>query len=88
MKFATRMLTKNHEGTLRKGSPKQSTEGHRMINTIKNLLKKEKTTKVRVIVEYETEYDGHINENDIDFTDVFEPDNIKNVKKVSLRKKG
>ena len=52
-----------------------------MINTIKNLLKKEKTTKVRVIVEYETEYEGHINENDIDFTDIFEPDNIKNVKK-------
>ena len=59
-----------------------------MINTIKNLLKKEKTTKVRVIVEYETKYEGHINENDIDFTDVFEPDNIKNVKKVSLKKRG
>ena len=59
-----------------------------MLNTLKNLLKKEKTTKVRVIVEYETEYEGHINENNIDFTDVFEPNNIKNVKKVSLRKKG
>ena len=59
-----------------------------MINTIKNLLKKGKTTKVRVFVEYETEYEGHINENNIDFTDVFEPNNIKNVKKVSLRKKG
>ena len=59
-----------------------------MINTINNLLKKEKTTKVRVIVEYDTEYEGHINENNIDFTDVFEPNNIKNVKKVSLRKKG
>ena len=59
-----------------------------MINTIKNLLKKEKTTKVRVIVEYETEYEGHINENNIDFTDVFEPNNIKNVKKVSLKKRG
>ena len=59
-----------------------------MINTIKNLLKKEKTTKVRVIVEYELEYVGHINESEIDFTDVFEPNNIKDVKKVSLKKRG
>ena len=59
-----------------------------MINTIKNLLKKEKTTKVRVIVEYELEYVGHINESEIDFTDVFEPNNIKDVKKVSVKKRG
>jgi len=59
-----------------------------MLNTLKNLLKKEKTTKVRVIVEYELEYVGHINESEIDFTDVFEPNNIKDVKKVSLKKRG
>ena len=58
-----------------------------MLNTLKNLLKKEKTTKVRVIVEYELEYVGHINESEIDFTDVFEPNNIKDVKKVSLKKR-
>ncbi len=59
-----------------------------MLSTLKNLLKREKTTKVRVIVEYELEYVGHINESEIDFTDVFEPNNIKDVKKVSLKKKG
>ena len=59
-----------------------------MLNTLKNLLKKEKTTKVRVVVEYELEYVGHINESEIDFTDVFEPNNIKDVKKVSLKKRG
>ena len=59
-----------------------------MLNTLKNLLKKEKTTKVRVIVESELEYVGHINESEIDFTDVFEPNNIKDVKKVSLKKRG
>ena len=59
-----------------------------MLNTLKHLLKKEKTTKVRVIVEYELEYTGHINEDDIDFTDVFEENNIKSIKKVSLKKKG
>ena len=59
-----------------------------MLNTLKNLLKKEKTTMVRVIVEYELEYVGHINESEIDFTDVFEPNNIKDVKKVSLKKRG
>ena len=59
-----------------------------MLNTLKNLLKKEKTTKVRVIVEYDLEYVGHINESEIDFTDVFEPNNIKDVKKVSLKKRG
>ena len=59
-----------------------------MLNTLKNLLKKEKTTKVRVIVAYELEYVGHINESEIDFTDVFEPNNIKDVKKVSLKKRG
>lgn len=59
-----------------------------MLSTLKNLLKREKTTKVRVIVEYELEYVGHINESEIDFTDVFEPNNIKDVKKVSLKKRG
>ena len=59
-----------------------------MLNTLKNLLKKEKTTKVRVVVEHELEYVGHINESEIDFTDVFEPNNIKDVKKVSLKKRG
>ena len=59
-----------------------------MLNTLKNLLKKEKTTKVRVVVEYELEYVGHINEDDIDFTDLFEENNIKSIKKVSLKKKG
>ena len=59
-----------------------------MINTIKNLLKKEKTTKVRVVVEYELEYVGHINESEIDYTHVFESNNIKDVKKVSLKKRG
>ena len=50
------------------------------------IFKKNKGTKVRVVVEFEVEYDGHINENDIDYTDVFEMDNIKNIKKVSLKK--
>ena len=47
-----------------------------MLNTLKNLLKKEQTTTVKVVVEYELEYTGHINEDDIDFTDVFEENNI------------
>ena len=52
------------------------------------IFKKNKTTKVKVVVEYELEYTGHINESDIDYTDVFEMDNIKNIKKVSLKKRG
>ena len=59
-----------------------------MLNTLKNLLKKEQTTTVKVVVEYELEYTGHFNEDDIDFTDVFEENNIKSIKKVSLKKKG
>ena len=59
-----------------------------MLNTLKNLFKKEQTTTVKVVVEYELEYTGHINEDDIDFTDVFEKNNIKSIKKVSLKKKG
>ena len=59
-----------------------------MLNTLKNLLKKDPITTVKVVVEYELEYEGHINENDIDFTDVFESGNIKNIKKVSLKKRG
>ena len=57
-----------------------------MLNTLKNLFKQDKTTRVRVVVEFELDYEGHINE--IDFTDVFEPNNIKNIKKVSLKKRG
>ncbi len=52
------------------------------------IFKKNKSTKVRVVVEFEVEYDGHINENDIDYTDVFEVSNIKNIKKVSLKRRG
>ena len=47
---------------------------------------KNKSTKVTVVVEFEMEYDGHITQDQIDYTDVFELDNIKHFKKLSLKK--
>ena len=49
---------------------------------------KNKSTKVTVVVEFEMEYDGHITQDQIDYTDVFELDNIKHFKKLSLKRQG
>ena len=47
-----------------------------------------KSTKVTVVVEFELEYEGHITQDQIDYTDVFELDNINHFKKLSLKKRG
>ena len=47
-----------------------------------------KSTKVTVVVEFEVEYEGHITQDQIDYTDVFELDNIKHFKKLSLKREG
>tara|TARA_B100000749_G_C18084868_1_gene325222 strand:- start:179 stop:331 length:153 start_codon:yes stop_codon:yes gene_type:complete len=43
------------------------------------------TTKVKVVVEYECDYDGHITEDDIDLVDVLIIPNLKAVKNVKLK---
>ena len=47
-----------------------------------------KSTKVTVVVEFEVEYEGHITQDQIDYTDVFELDNINHFKKLSLKREG
>ena len=47
-----------------------------------------KSTKVTVVVEFEVEYEGHITQDQIDYTDVFELDNFNHFKKLSLKKRG
>jgi len=49
-------------------------------------MKKNKT-HLTVIVQLEMDYEGHIKEKDIDWTDVFQSENITRVKKVKLNQK-
>ena len=47
----------------------------------------ENKTHLTVVVQLEMIYEGHIEETDIDWTDVFQNENITLVKKIELKKK-
>lgn len=47
---------------------------------------KKASTTVKVVVEYECEYTGHITEDNIDYSDVLTIANIKTIKKLAIKK--
>ena len=53
-----------------------------------NFLRKPKTTKVTIVVEYVCDYDGHIDKDNVDYSDVLTTDNIKAIAKMTLKHKG
>ena len=60
----------------------------KMLNTMKGLLgRKERLfSKARVTVTYEGEYDGHIEESDVDITDLLNsPDNITGIGNIKIK---
>jgi len=53
-----------------------------------NFLRKPKTTKVTIVVEYVCDYDGHIDKDNVDYSDVLTTDNINAIAKMTLKHRG